>query len=544
MPVPINASGSKSRGWRPLAYPRIAFLRDGNENSLFPLHPIMVTVLLRELLVLDGTLDRSTLAISRGKQAWYIHSDTGETKLMPQVEGHLSQQWQVCELATNAEKDRCRRRQQEAPPTKRKRVCRRDGSRTATNGPSPNITSVGEKRESNSPCRVECSSGEDLVAAMLTRWGTKDLQEETEHTICTSVENLAQEGPRARKVSDLDIMDGRNLNTLETNLTSSMEAMTAANDIGRFANVISRNGRFRISRRDLPPVLEAGISTEESIRNLALIHCGDLLQSFSDGCLRKALGYKSSMVDRKKQLLTQLADYLFSTSHALFAWEATERDLQQASDRLTQAQRESYLRETLFDARTLENLGGWEWTSLFRQAVQLLAEKTSNWEAWARTKQGRKALAHHMSDEASVRVGRRRRQGKRLPGANVKEDVHQFTQEISSPWPVLSKAGSGCPRKAWNGSKAASSCVNSPSIRTVQLERKEGQSWGVLLSNEEGMCVVARGSDNSLNGLCCGDVILRVDNEEGKKAQVFYRQIVDIFKTSQRLTLKIQRRQE
>mmetsp|Transcript_22194 Transcript_22194/g.42119 ORF Transcript_22194/g.42119 Transcript_22194/m.42119 type:complete len:550 (+) Transcript_22194:178-1827(+) len=549
--MPTN---SKSRGWRPLAYPRLAFLRDGKGNFLFPFHPVMVTVLLRELLVLDGTLDRSTLAINREKQALYIHTVTGETKLMPQVEGHVLQQWQACELiSTSAEKDRRRRRKQEVP-SMRKRPCRCE-SHTATNEPSPNKTHAGGTLGLSPPCRVECSSGEDLVAAMLARWGTKDHDEEKRHTTeeniirsLASFENLAPQAFRARKVSDLDIVYG---GKLKTNLMTGMEGMTTANDIGRFANVMPRNGRFQLSTRDLPLVLEAGISTEESLRNLALIHCEDLLQSFSDDCLRKALGYKSSMVDRKKQLLTKLADYLFSTSHALFAWEQTQRDLQLANDRRTQAQRESYTREVLFDARTLGNLGGWEWSSLFRQAVQLLAINTQNWEGWARTRPGRKALAHHMSDEACVRVASRRRQGKRrsdlmnLHDSNVKEeDRQELAPSMPNAWPVSSTDELGFPPKPPDGSNTASSSVNSTSIRTVQLERKEGQSWGVLLSNEEGMCVVARGAETLSNGLHTGDVILRVDNEEGKKAQISYRQIVDIFKTSRHLTLKVERRQE
>ena len=554
-----STRSSKSRSWRPLAYPRLAFLRDGNENVLFPFHPVMVTVLLRELLVLDGTLDRSTLAINREKLAWYMHSETGETKLMPQVEGHMLQQWQTCDPTTNAaEKARRRPRKQEAP-TVRKRPCRREIPTAATSEVKPSETSVGGMLvESSLPFRVEYSFGEDLVAAILARWGAKDQDEEKgctmkESTICslTSLKNLApQEAPRLRKVSDLDIADGKNLGSLKTNLTSGMEAMSTPNEIGRFANIMPCNGRFQLSTCDLPLVLEAGISTEESLRNLALVHCENFLQSFSDDCLKKALGYKSSMVDRMKQMLTKLADYLFLSSHALFAWEQTQRDLQLVNDARTQAQREAYMREALFDARTLESLGGWEWSSLFRQAVQLLVESPPRWEAWVRTRPGRKAFAHHMSDEACIRVASRRRQGKRrsdlmnLSVSDVMLNGHQFAQKMSNPWRVPSGDGLGFPQKPSNGPNTASSSVNSPSIKTVQLERNGGQTWGVLLSNEDGMCVVARGAETLLNGLHTGDVILRVDNEEGKKAQVFYRQIVDIFKTSRRLTLKVQRRRD
>lgn len=84
------------------------------------------------------------------------------------------------------------------------------------------------------------------------------------------------------------------------------------------------------------------------------------------------------MVDRNKQLLTQLSAFLFATSHALFAWEASQTDLvhQLTTDNgRTHFQRESRLKEALFDARTLKSLGGWEWSSLFRQGVLLLGKK-------------------------------------------------------------------------------------------------------------------------------------------------------------------------
>jgi len=529
-------------------YPRLAFLRDGHENLLFPFHPVMVTVLLRELLIVDGTLDRSTLAINREKQSWYLHVETGDIKVMPQVEGHLLQQWKAYESATSGENGRRRRRRRmEEASTIHKRPCRLEGHSTPISDTSP-IRTVLSEQDTSPPSRVECPSGEDLVAAMLARRGIKDVQDEKSHTIkenCinsfTGLEKLTQQAPRARKVSDLDMVDGRNMGNSKTNLISSMEAMITVNDIGRFAKVIPSSGRFQLFTRDLPHLLEAGISTEESLRSLALIHCEDLMRSFSDDCLRKVLGYKSSMVDRKNRLLAKLVDYLFATSHALFVWEQTQKDLQYANDRRTQAQRESYMRKILFDSRTLENLGGWKWSCLFRQAVHLLAANVPHWEAWARTKAGRKALEHHMSNEACLRVASRRRQKSRRSDlmhtscSNVKRGRHQFVEMVAS------NDALGPLPKSSNG---PSSSVISPSIRTVQLERKEGQSWGVLLSHEDGMCVVARGTDSLYNGLRTGDVILCVDNEEGSKAQIFYHKIVDIFKTSRRLTLKIQRRQE
>ena len=61
------------------------------------------------------------------------------------------------------------------------------------------------------------------------------------------------------------------------------------------------------------------------------------------------------------------------------------------------------------------------------------------------------------------------------------------------------------------------------------------------------MCLVARGfsdpKDKDLlsSTLRSGDVILYAENEVGTTAHVSYRQIVDLFKTSQQLRLQVQR---
>ena len=80
-----------------------------------------------------------------------------------------------------------------------------------------------------------------------------------------------------------------------------------------------------------------------------------------------------------------------------------------------------------------------------------------------------------------------------------------------------------------------------PTTTLVQLERTPGKSWGVLLSREGDMCLVARGSSNASCGLQKGDVILQAENEAGVKAHVAYRQVVDLFKASRHLKLQVQR---
>ena len=189
---------------------------------------------------------------------------------------------------------------------------------------------------------------------------------------------LAQQLTRTRKVSDLDMMDNDKNNELHTDCDDA--PMTTAKDICRFSSFLDQESttnldkvHFHLSRHDLPPLLEASIATESRLRSLALSLCQDLFLSFSDECLRSFFGYRSPSISREHFLLPMLADYLFVTSHALFAWEATQREMAVTQDGRTPEQRNAYIRETLFDARTLESLGGWEWSSLFRQAVHWLS---------------------------------------------------------------------------------------------------------------------------------------------------------------------------
>lgn len=177
-----------------------------------------------------------------------------------------------------------------------------------------------------------------------------------------------------------------------------------------------------------------------------------------------------------------------------------------------------------------------------------LAIGSISWESWARTKQGHRYLAHFKSAETMIRVARRRRQGKRpaRQAINPKSDaalapVEEETTENLSQTPRSRSSSIASQRPALQPAVEEKKVNTLPSTTTVRLERTPGQSWGVLLSREGDMCVVARGSSDPKKDLRSGDIILHAENERATTAHVSYRQIVDLFKTSRQLVLQVQR---
>ena len=80
-------TGWNSRGWVPLKYPESAVNREDESFAYFPLHKDVVLACVRELLVLDGTLDSSTLKISENKS--HFKDGSGEFVSIPRFSKHM-----------------------------------------------------------------------------------------------------------------------------------------------------------------------------------------------------------------------------------------------------------------------------------------------------------------------------------------------------------------------------------------------------------------------------------------------------------------------
>ena len=521
----------RRKGWTPLAYPVDAI----QDSPYFPLHHAMLVVALRELCILDGRLDPSTLALTNKKviDGRDLNQKQALSLPTPTLNHHKD--------AANAHDDKKRRasgsclEKTEALSHKRLHTgtCPNDRPSTTTKtaaaaaAAATTTTTTTTESDSNPGFSSHTTlekivSGEQLVQHLLTqcrpstkRTLTSDLMAELVSPNDSSLPLLTKD-PRSRTVSDLDQWEhgpthGVGLPGLDDNDDSYPPESSLA-------------------------LCQAGIHLESRLRAVGLTLGQHLVQSFSDETLRKFLGYQASQVDRARVLLPRLADYLFATSHALYAWEATRNELDMEKDTkgpsVAASTRETCIRETLFDDRTMEALGGWEWSSLFRQAVYFVeSEDEMSWESWAQTKMGREALAHHKSGAQGLRVARRRRTERRTLAGRLSLSTAMSLSNHQSlvkdePVEELTPPMDGKPPS---------------SIITVRLERASGQSWGVLLKPSEDMCVVARGSTNPRVNLQFGDIIIRVVNDQGDFAEVFYRPIVELFKRSQRLTAQIQR---
>ena len=81
----------KSSGWAPLAYPASALVTEDSKgqestqvndstyvNPLFPLDRDILTAAIRELLILDGSVDKDTLKLSADKETYRSHIDPSE----------------------------------------------------------------------------------------------------------------------------------------------------------------------------------------------------------------------------------------------------------------------------------------------------------------------------------------------------------------------------------------------------------------------------------------------------------------------------------
>jgi hypothetical protein len=325
-----------------------------------------------------------------------------------------------------------------------------------------------------------------------------------------------------------------------------------------------------------------------------------LVQSFSEASLRLFLGYKATAIARNR-LICMLAGFLFDNSHAMFAWEQTEQEYLVRHDPnpaqavvVVMTGLDAAIQKSLFDAKALAKIGGFQPSSLLPHAISIARQRRrrkTTWEFFATTAKGKRMLDHHQKGEASVLLVGKRRRGQRLRHRhwltssllwNEHYEVEPSTttattpacnhkqQEQQQPCPVASSF-------EYRDETVHQVCEPSQSTRRTQLladmpnamslvlkKHHPTDSWGVGLVKEGVMCVVGKvrttmSEQDRTKELLCGDLILHVRNERGEEAcsptcaavpmihpsqqqgQDWYRAIVDLFRTSEKLHLIVQR---
>ena len=465
------------------------------------------------------------------------------------------------------------------------------------------------------PCSAECLVNLIVERSVSTRSTTTATATATA-TAATATATAATAVARPpRKVSDLDTtaiaaMDNNCFNSCTNAVANAdpaprlppdglvFEQTLGPTDISRFwvALASSADGstdddlhRKQLSEHplceDIPELLEASIATEANLRGHARHLTAKLVSTFDDDVLRTFVGYKTPNVTRDK-LVRVVADYLFDTSHAMFAWQQTEREVR-ANRRLSRPSSQSagkhefddaLIKESLFDSsRALRKIGGFEDSSLLPHAISItrLRNKNRSWREFATTAEGIRMLEHHRNAASLIAVGQRRRGQRlrqRLGPTRVDEPSwpsfshgHQHRQ-VSRPSSVASVDAEMNGSETLAGDARFSNelvpvLVEVPSTLNVHIQRSQGSSWGILLAKEGEMCVVVR-SGKTAAAVKSGDLLLRVENERGESASSpsflssisssstaasnhqekdWFLSICDLFKNSEELNLVVQR---
>jgi hypothetical protein len=380
----------RSRGWIPLAYPKSA-LWTSSRNVFFPLHPTVMQAAVRELLILDGTLDASTLQVSTAATASFMCTSSDPSNIS-NVAKEASQRWRRKEESSTAKNIAVVQAARYlghlhplewtlAPKTsvvikpsknksKRKRKTEEDvvEEQEIKTEESDVLPSLPVKSSSSSSTvltlagetvadaivqrsRLICSSSTAVPSTTITCVEPEEAMDVLPQNI---VSILVSRPPR--KISDLDycsILASNQTNSLPTTLIT--EQIVGPRDISRFANL--RGGAIT-AKRHLPSLLEASIATETTLRGISFQMTASMCQTFSNRTLCLFLGYKTPALQRER-LEQVLSGFLFDTSHAMFAWQQTERELR-ATDNAVNPLCAARICASLGDSRALRKIGGFD----------------------------------------------------------------------------------------------------------------------------------------------------------------------------------------
>lgn len=576
-----------------MAYPASALFVDssgpvrsapsGELNPYFPLDKDVLRAAIRELLILDGSLDADTLTLKED----LVRFEATDTQIVnvvgvfPIYAFHLQPgKWK-------------RLKEEVAPPI----VETRDGVTTEseaeaeslhTSKRKPLVCTADSKRRlrrrifddkaksgeidiaDDVKVPVYCASVLVDIILMRARWRDEQgacLLEPSESS--TPRESLVSSSARYRPLRKVSDVDKSSLSDCPPVLLDITEETGGEHDISRFIDFVNsmEKGIVTLVERDIPALLNVSIVFESSLRNAAYRMLHHLCSSFDSEALRLFLGYKSSALKRER-VLRILSDYLFDVSHAMFAWKQTETEI--LSERTNSTLRtltsfcqeiDTVVRDSLFDERALKKIGGLDDASILRHAIEISrSERRSEpWETFAKTATGRRLLSHHRSGRACL-VGQKRR-GQRIKrfsssaSTDASEDGQRSRASSIASCDDDENSNRGYrpenpQQQLQQVTKTCSTIQNLSEVLDLTLTRHKDKTWGVRLSREGDMCVVERAPEDST--VRCGDMVLLVKNERGESAAPpascansdnpgWFQDVVNVFKGSNELRLVVRR---
>ena len=335
-------------------FPRTAIIQDKPEektNVYFPLDKNVMQAALRELLILDNTIDYRMNVNSNTDKQTRKNGSSETAEFVPRYAMHLKKQ--VFEVY--------------GPPVKKRRITKR--------------SSVDKRETVDNP--------EQIVAAILARLSS-EIQDQG------STDLHKERVPR--KISDSDVMESSAMFMVSQRQDNDMETYVSIQE-----NLISLT-----NSQDMPDFVEVSIAAEKKLRQNARRTSAIILETFSTSTLALFLGNKNYSNLTRDRLLDAIADLLFRVSHAVFAWRRTEQDFKNAG---VSQDIDSQIRETLFDEASLKNIGGLENFSLLTHTLSIDRLGLSTWKEQAR--KDSHLFVHHKSSSCIMQAGARRR-GNRL----------------------------------------------------------------------------------------------------------------------------------
>lgn len=588
----------RSTGWTPLAYPASALILKSSMtgtvtevNPFFPLDKDVLRAAIREMLILDGSLDAENLKLKEERikfESFEVQIAKG-IRIGPVYAFHLqSGKWSrvneedMTLAIQSGESTTIKAKADAARTTKRKMPSSifiahkrsKKGCLQATDTESKTnqraCDAECDKLYAAQKMKVSISSAAALVDLILhrARHNTACVLEPVlssadvkESSVCSD----AVDRP-PRKVSDVDQACLSDSPPVLLDLT---EETCGEQDITLFIDIVNRkaDGSVTLLKSKIPAFLDVSIVFESSLRNEAYRMLCQICSSFDSEALRLFLGYKSSVLKRER-VLRILSDYLFDVSHAMFAWKQTESEiLSERNDTAIPTQTsfcqeiDSLVSDSLFDERALKKIGGLDDASILRHAIEISRSERRNepWERFATTATGRRLLSHHRTGRACL-VGQKRR-GQRIKrfscsaSTDASDDGQRSRASSIASYDEIESNSRACPQDSLphplqHDPSAVLKIQNLSEVLDLTLTRNVDKSWGVLLSREGDMCVVERAPEKS--SVRCGDMVLSVKNERGESAappsssanndnQSWFQDIVNVFKGSNELHLVVRR---
>jgi hypothetical protein len=588
----------RSTGWTPLAYPASALVLNSSMadtvtevNPFFPLDKDVLRAAVRELLILDGSLDPGNLKLKEDRirfesfdvqmtkgvgvgPVYAFHLQSGKWGRIKEEDVSLPNQGGINTSVNNTA--------DVAHATKRKLPCSIFVSKKKSRKRSIQDIDI-ESKTNQLSCDAECDevdAVQEIKASISSAAALVDLilQRARHNSACVlepvlsstdvkeSAASLDALDPPPRKVSDVD---QTSLSDSPPVLLDLADETCGDQDITLFIDIVNRkaDGSVTLLKHKIPQFLDVSIVFESSLRNEAYRMLSQTCSSFDSEALRLFLGYKSSALKRER-VLRILSDYLFDVSHAMFAWKQTESEiLSERKDAALPTQTsfcqeiDSLVSNSLFDERALKKIGGLDDASILRHAIEISRSERRNepWERFAKTATGRRLLSHHRTGRASL-VGQKRR-GQRIKrfscsaSTDASDDGQRSRASSIASYDEIESNNRSCPQDSLPHSlqhdpSAGLKIQNLSEVLDLTLTRNVDKSWGVLLSREGDMCVVERAPEKS--SVRCGDMVLSVKNERGESAappassanndnQSWFQDIVNVFKGSNELRLVVRR---